>query len=462
MATSAFIHTSPARQNIPLVKGLPIVGCMPQFARSPLDFFRQLAQQHPDIVTFRFGMQEVALVSSASLTQQILVKEVNRFRKADREISILGAFLGNGLVTNNDVSDHKTHRKLVQPGFHFRRIQGYADIMIDYSQRYMADWRDGEERDIADDMFKLTMYIVSKTLFDTNMETLTGGANTIGQCVEKLQTIADRRFSQPFELPEWLPTPSKRETKKINDTLTTVINSMIQARTRPDGSIEEGDDLMSMLLHARYEDGSRMSQQQIMDELITLFIAGHETTSNALTWTFYLLSQHPDVQRTLYEELDSVLDGRTPQFSDLEHLPYTEMIVKESMRLLPPAWTLSARQANEDIEIDGYFIPKDQTLFISPYAHHHNPRHFKDPERFDPERFSKENEKALPRFAYIPFGAGPRVCIGNSFAMMEAKLLLASIASRYHLTLSPGQKFQPKPRITLSNDGGMRMHITQR
>lgn len=462
MAISALIHASPSHQSVPLVKGLPLIGCIPQVANTPLTFFRDLALQHPDIVTFRFGTEEIALVTSASLTHQILVKEVNRFRKADREISILGAFLGNGLVTNQDVANHKMHRKLVQPGFHFRRIQGYAQTMTDYSQRYLNEWEHGQTRDIADDMFKLTMYIVSKTLFDTNMEDMEDGAESIGHCVEKLQNIANKRFSVPFQIPEWIPTPSNREATRVKRTLDNIMRDMIKARTQADGSMEDGDDLMSMLLHARYEDGSRMSERQIMDELITLFIAGHETTSNALMWTFYLLAKHPEAQQRLYEELDTVLQGRAPQLEDLENLPYTDMVIKESMRVLPPAWTLSARQANEDIELDGYLIPKNQTVFISPYAHHHNPRHFKNPEVFDPERFSKENEKALPRFAYMPFGAGPRVCIGNSFAMMEARLILASIASQFHLTLAPEQTFSPEPRITLSNKGGMHMHISKR
>ncbi|MDX1451775.1 MAG: cytochrome P450 [Oleiphilaceae bacterium] len=462
MASASITAVANEHDQIPLVKGVPILGCLPEFAKDPLAFFRDLATQHEDIVEFRFGTMDIALVTSASLSHQILVKEVKNFRKADREINILSAFIGNGLVTNNDTNDHKKQRKLVQPGFHFRKIQGYAQTMIDYTDRYLADWENAQRRDISDDMFRLTMYIVSKTLFNTDMEQLENNADTVGDAIGQIQRIADQRFNQLFQIPKWIPTPNNLREKKINASLRTMIRDMIQARTRADGSFEDGDDLMAMLLNARYEDGSAMSEQQIMDELITLFIAGHETTSNSLTWTLYLLSQHRDIQTRLQAELDEVMAGESPTFEDLEKLTYTEMVIKEAMRMFPPAWTLSARQSNSDIVIDGYFIPKDKTLFISPYANHYNPRYFNEPDRFDPERFTPEREKSLPRFAYMPFGAGPRVCIGNSFAMMEAKLILATLVKRFNFELCPDQAIQPQPQITLSNEGGMHMQITAR
>ncbi len=462
MNTALVTPIDDSHTRVPQVKGWPFIGCLPNFIKDPLVFFRDLALKHEDIVEFRFGSTDIALVTSAALTHTILVKEVKNFRKANREITILGAFLGNGLLTNNDTRDHKKHRKLAQPGFHFRRIQGYAETMIDYCDRYVSEWQDNETRDINDDMFKLSMYIVSKTLFNIDMEAMVNGADSIGRSVAEVQVIANGRFNQLVQYPKWLPIPSNLREKRVNQSLRNTIRDMIDARTKVGHNTVEADDLMAMLMHAQYEDGSKMSDEQVMDELITLFIAGHETTSNALTWALYLLSQNPAVQEKLHSELDHVIKGETPEFSDLEQLQYTEMVVKEAMRLYPPAWTLSARQANEDCVIDGYLIPKDKTLFISPYALHHNPKYFPDPERFDPERFSPEREKALPRFAYIPFGAGPRVCIGNSFAMMEAKLLLATMAKRYHFELDPTQKIAPLPQITLSNDGGMLMQVRKR
>jgi cytochrome P450 len=217
-----------------------------------------------------------------------------------------------------------------------------------------------------------------------------------------------------------------------------------------------------MLLEAKYEDGTSMPTELVMDELITLFTAGHETTSNALTWTFYLLAKHPEIQANLHQELDRVLGKQNAQFEHLSDLKYTEMVVKESMRLLPPVWTLNNRQANEDITINGYHIPKGKVLFLSPYANHMNPRYFSQPENFNPDRFSPENEKTIPKHAYIPFGSGPRVCIGQSFAMMEAKIILATIMRKFEVELDESNEFAPQAFITLSNKDGMKVKLKSR
>ena len=311
-------------------------------------------------------------------------------------------------------------------------------------------------------MFKLTMYIVSKTLFDINMDSLTNDSNKIGKAIHDFQVIADKRFAQAVQHPEWLPTPNNLRIKRIRKELSATIDKMIESRKGKNGEIRDNGDLMSMLLAAQYDDGSKMDAQQIMDELLTLFVAGHETTSNALTWTLYLLAKNPEAQERLQREVDLALAGETPSFEDLDALKYTEMVIKESMRILPPVWTLNCRQANEDLELGDYLFPKDKVVFVAPFANHYNPRYFPDPERFDPERFSPENEKRLPRFAYIPFGGGPRVCIGNSFAMMEAKLILSTLIKRYRFELHPAQKFEPQSQITLSNKGGMRMRYQKR
>jgi cytochrome P450 len=228
------------------------------------------------------------------------------------------------------------------------------------------------------------------------------------------------------------------------------------------GTDEDKGDLLSMLMLAQDEDGSQMTDQQLRDEVVTLFAAGHETTSNVMTWLWYLLSQHPDVETKLHEELDQVLAGRAPTLADLQSLPYALMVIKETMRLYPPAWILNGRTAVEDIEIGGYLIPKGSRVFISPYAMHRLPQYFPDPEQFDPERWLPEREAALPKYAYIPFGGGPRVCIGNSFALMEAHLLLATIAQQYRLSLAPGQNIVPAALITMSPESGLRMRVEER
>jgi cytochrome P450 len=456
------ITLSSTQQCIPNKTGLPLLGCLPEFAKDPLAFFKGLMNEYPDVVEFKLPFHSMALVTDGDLTHQILVAKAKHFRKADRDVSIMGTILGNGLVTNNDTAHHKKQRKLVQPGFHFRRIESYAEIMADYSQRYVSDWQGGE-RDIADDMFKLTMYIVSKTLFNTDMSVMQQGADDIGETMEIVQSEVNKRFHQIVVFPDWVPTPRNLKLNRARKTLNTTIDEMIQAREK-DTSQESSQrlDMMSMLLDARYEDGGKMDHKLVMDELITLFVAGHETTSNALTWCFYLLSQHPEIQQKVHHELDTCVGNEEVAFKHVGDLNYTEMVVKEAMRLLPPAWVLNTRQANEDIEVAGYHFPKDKVIFLSPYANHRNPKYFDNPDNFDPERFSPEREKSIPKHAYIPFGLGPRVCIGQSFAMMEAKIILATIMKRFSFELAPDTQFNPQALITLSNENGMRVKLSPR
>jgi cytochrome P450 len=257
----------------------------------------------------------------------------------------------------------------------------------------------------------------------------------------------------------WIPTPNNRRIRRATAVLDDVVLGIIAQRraSAVGGRVEDTGDLLSMLLLAENEDGRAMDDRQIRDEAVTLFAAGHETTSNALSWTWYFLAQNPDVEARLHAEVDAVLDGRPPTVDDLKNLPYTEMILKESLRLRPPAWGLAGRTVLEETEIGGYTIPAGSTIFISPYQLHRLPEYFPDPERFDPERFTPENEKKLPRYAYLPFGAGPRVCIGNSFAMMEAHLILATVAQHVRLELVPGQEVEMAPLITLTPANGLKM-----
>lgn len=456
------ITSTDTQQSIPTKKGFPVLGCLPEFARDPLAFFTNLMTEYPDVVEFKLALHSMALVTDGDLTHQILVSQAKHFRKADRDVSIMGTILGKGLVTNNDTAHHKKQRKLVQPGFHFRRIESYAEIMADYSQRYVENWQAGD-RDIADDMFKLTMYIVCKTLFNTDMSVMQQDADEIGKTMQIVQNEINQRFHKVVVLPDWVPTPSNIKLKHARTTLNTTINDMIDARKRETAdNSEQRLDMMSMLLDARYEDGSKMSNTLIMDELITLFVAGHETTSNALTWCFYLLATHPEIQQKIHAELDDCVGNDDVAFKHVPELRYTEMVIKESMRLLPPVWVLNTRQANEDIDIAGYHFPKDKVIFLSPYANHRNPNYFKDPEKFEPERFSPEREKSIPKHAYIPFGLGPRVCIGQSFAMMEAKIILATIMKQFSFELASNTKFNPQALITLSNENGMRVKLRPR
>lgn len=455
------------KQPIQYESGYPVIGCLPEFVKSPINFFSRLARDYDELIEFNFAGMNVVLISDGDLAHQILVKEIQNFRKSDRDALIMGRVLGRGLVTNTDYHHHKTQRKLVQPGFHFRRIQSYAETMSSYTSTMIANWDSGR-RDVSVDMFKLTMYIVCKTLFNMDMHDMAKEADKIGHTMKVVQDCIDHQFNQMVDFPNWVPTSTNLKLNKarkiLNDTMTKMIESR---RSESNGHVNpnvepKNLDMLSMLLDARYEDGTAMDDQLIMDELITLFVAGHETTSNALTWTLYLLSQHPEIQAKLHEELDSILLNRDARFDDLNELKYTEMVVKEAMRLLPPAWTLNARQANKEVQVGQYMFPRNKVVFISPYANHRNPKYFPEPEVFDPLRFSEEREKSIPKHAYMPFGTGPRVCIGQSFAMMEAKLILASVLNRFSVKPDPTQKFDPQAQITLSNKGGMHLYLEKR
>ncbi|MBZ0298476.1 MAG: cytochrome P450, partial [Anaerolineae bacterium] len=288
---------------------------------------------------------------------------------------------------------------------------------------------------------------------------VTGQAGVIGEAIETLQQIAGLDFRTQNTIPDWLPLARNRKRQAAAETLDRVIRVIIHERRKTDA---DKGDLLSMLLLSEDDSGTRMTDQEVRDEAVTLFAAGHETTSNALTWTWYLLSQHPEVEARLHAEVDVVLAGRAAMLSDLPNLPYTAMILKESLRLYPPAWVLNARQAEAEVEIDGYRIPKGGYIFLAPYAVHRSPRYFEDPLRFDPNRFSPEQEKRIPRYAYFPFGGGPRVCIGNSFAMMEAQLILATVAQQFRLALLPDQLVDIDPLITMAPRYGLRMRTQAR
>ncbi|MCB8943087.1 MAG: cytochrome P450 [Ardenticatenaceae bacterium] len=442
-------------QTPPGPQGHFLTGSISEFAANPPQFLVNTIQQHGDITYFKLLHQPVYHLAHPDYVRDVLVTKASSFAKDELGRRILGKFLGNGLLTSEG-SYHKRQRRLAQPAFHHKRIQAYADVMVSYAQDMLATWQSGQVHHIDDDMMRLTMFIVSKTLFDADVS---AAAETAGQAIQTLQTVSNGDFRRAFPLPDWLPTRSNRQRRQAIADLNQIINQIIAERRH---SGEDKGDLLSMLLLAQDEDGSQMTEQQLRDEVVTLFAAGHETTANVMTWMWYLLSQHPEVEAKLHAELDHILAGRVPTLADLPSLPYSLMVIKETMRLYPPAWILSGRIAVEDVEIGNYLIPQGSRIFISPYAMHRQPQYFPQPEQFNPDRWLPENEAALPKYAYIPFGGGARVCIGNSFAMMEAHLLLAAIAQQYRLSLVPGHKVVPEALITMSPEFGMNMQVTKR
>ena len=436
-------------------RGIPVLGNMPQLAANPAEYLLKLATEYGGMVYFRMIGRDFFLVAQPDYIQEVLVNQRDKFHKADIDKEIMGKFLGNGILLSEG-NYHKRQRKLVQPAFHTNRIQAYADTIVNYTRRMLDTWSDGSVQPVAEAMQQLTMEIVAKTLFDADV---TGQAATIGEAMHVFQQISKVDFRTQNIIPGWLPLPRNRRRIKAGQSLDGIVRQIIDERRAAN---EDRGDLMSMMLLSEDENGERMNDQELRDEAVTLFAAGHETTSNALTWTWYALSQNPDIEAKLHDEVDRVLAGRAPTLADLDKLPYTLMVLKESMRLYPPAWLLNSRKALEDVVIGGYHIPAGATVFVSPYAMHRNPRYFDDPLRFDPERFTPEREKAISRYAYFPFGGGPRVCIGNSFALMEAHLIIAAVAQRYRLSLMPDQRVDIEPMITMAPRYGMRMRIEAR
>lgn len=458
---SSSAHSMLAEEPV-VLEGPRFVGHIFEFGKDPLAFMRRALKSKKPVVDFRVPGENISLITSASLSHQILVKHYEDFRKAERDVGVMAHVLGGGLVTNNDYKSHKKQRKLAQPGFHFRRIQSYAKTMVDYTESYSQSWKSSEVRDVNDDMFKLTLFIVSKTLFNNDMNSMLAATDEIGKSMHELQVIMNKGFQSSFALPSWVPMLGQRKLQRSKTRLINAIQSMIDNRTNTDGTFNSGDDLLSMLLEAEYEDGTKMPHDLLMDELITLLSAGHETTSNSMSWLLYLLAKNPDAQERVFNEVTGVIKQGELSYEDLPRLTYTEQTIKEAMRIYPPAWTLNTRQANSDVVIDGILFKKDKMVFIAPYANHFNPEYFPNPEQFDPERFSPENEAELPRYAYMPFGGGNRVCIGNSFAMMENKIILAKLIETFRFELCEKTKIEPQPQVTLSNKGGMWLKVSRR
>lgn len=443
----------PARPPSP--KGHWLLGHLPEYQKDTLGYERHVAREFGDVVAIRWLNRHAFLISHPDHVRQVLVDDAAKFHKAPIYRELLSYFLGNGLLTS-DGEFWRRQRKLAQPAFHHKRIQAYGGVMVAHTERLLREWRPGETRAIDHDMMRLTLSIVAKTLFDADIER---SANRVGEALTVLLEVTNDRIKSPIQwIPAWLPTPANRQRREAVRALDEIVMGLIDER-RAAG--DDRGDLLSMLILARDDAGHGMTDQQLRDEAVTLVLAGHETTANALTWTWYLLSQHPEIEARLHAELDAVLGGRLPTADDLRRLTYTDMVVKESMRLYPPIPSF-ARQAITDLEIGGYPVRQGLIISISPYAIHHDPRWYPEPDAFQPERFSEENVKRLPRYAYLPFSGGPRVCIGNTFAAMEAVLLLATIAQRYRLRLAPGHPVAPQATLTLRPRYGMKMVLDER
>jgi cytochrome P450 len=438
----------PARPPGP--KNLPILGNLYAFRSNPLAFLTNAAREYGDLVYFRVAQQHMYLVNHPDYVREILVANQGNFIKS-RGLRRAKLLLGEGLLTS-ERQHHLRQRRLVQPAFHRERLAGYASAMSECAVRWRDRWQAGRTLDVSTEMPHLTLSIVARTLFSADVQS---EASQIGAAMTTVLELF-RLLLLPFsEYLDKLPLPYVRRFKKARARLDATIYRLIRERRK---SGEDAGDLLSMLLLAQDEDDRtvQMSDEQVRDEALTLFLAGHETTANALAWTWYLLSQHPEVERRLHSEIDDVLQGRAPELADVPRLRYTEMILAEALRLYPPAWAIG-RMATGPFELGGFEIPAKSICILSPYLVQRDPRWFPDPENFDPERWTPEARDSRPKFSYFPFGGGARVCIGERFAWMEGVIVMAAIAQKWRLRLVPDQRVEPLPLITLRVKNGLRM-----
>jgi len=447
-----------------------------EFLHDPIKTLQRISYQYGDISYFKLGRQHVYLINSPDYIEKVLVYDHRNFRKGKR-LQLAKALLGEGLVTSEG-DLHNQQRRIIQPIFHPKQITTYGKIITDYATRLNQKWKDGDTLDMLREMMQLTLSIICKSVLNYDVES---EAEDVGKALTICRNYSKRLQSPLGHVLDKIPIlPNVKGARKAREELDDLVYGLVKERRQaPEYGVTSYDDLLTRLLQAQdttepkptfgskstsitATPSSGMSDTQVRDEVMTIFIAGHETTANALTWTFYLLSQNPDIEKKLLVELLTVIDGnRTPTVDDIPKLTFTEKVLRESMRLFPPVW-LIGRSVDNDYTLGEYTVPAGSTIMMSQYVMHHDPRYFNEPERFDPERWSSEAKSSLPRFSYFPFGGGIRGCIGEPFAWMEGILVLASIARQWKMSLVPGHRVELDPAITLRPKYGVKMKLERR
>ncbi len=455
MATAPALATKTRLGLPPGPKGHFLFGSMLEVSRDWLSCYARFAKEYGDIVYLRMAHVPICLLMHPRDIEYVLVTNSANFTKS-ADYRALASVLGRGLLTSEG-EFWRGQRGLIQPAFRHENILAYVPIMTSVASRMLDSWADGEPRNVHADFMRLTLDIVAQCLFGAEVS---GTAERVGKA---MQVVTDRFITDasaallfPFDIPDVFAWEKRRAIRELNG----IINSIIRKRR---ASAEPRRDLLNTLLSVRDADGQPMPEAQLRDELMTLFLAGHETTAIALSWTCFLLAQNPQVEAKLLEELRNVLGDRIPTLQDLPRLRYTEMVLKEAMRLYPAVWGLG-RRAIAACEIGGYRIPAGTNIFMFQWLTQRDPRFFPDPQRFEPERWRKDPVRSgkIPRFAYFPFGAGPRVCVGASFAMIEATLLLAMPQQKCHLDLVPGHPIEILGSVTLRPKHGIRVTTRNR
>lgn len=452
------ISVALGHKTIPGPRSLNPLNAALTFQRGPLQFLAELQKKYGDIAHFNLVIWPTIFINHPDYIKHVLQDNHFNYDKDALLFRIARPLAGNGLFTAVGGNDWLCQRRLVQPAFHRQRIAALGTMMTDATCAMLQQWniymRERQVFDIAREMTNLTLHIVSKSLFNIDVS---AKSDRLGKAVLQMLAFLIDYFSMPFP-PLFVPTPRNRRFWLALQTVDKVVYEIISKRRQQQ---EDNGDLLSMLLNAVNENGQGMSDKQLHDEVMTLLLAGHETSSNTLAWTWYLLAQHPDAQERLHAELDHILVGRVPTVEDLPRLHYTRMVLEEAMRLYSPVWLLMRRVIQDD-EIGGYHIPANSFILWSPYFSHRHPDFWEKPEEFYPDHFSEELSAKRPRHAYMPFSSGPRICIGNTFAMTEMQLTLATVAQQYKVSLAPGYHVEAEPLLTLRPKNGVFVSIEHR
>jgi cytochrome P450 len=439
----------------PRIPGLPFLGSLLDFRRDRFGLALRIARVHGEIARMRLGFFDILWASSPTVAREVLVEKADSFKKSVGLSIFARPLLGDGLLTSErDV--HKRQRRMLAPVFAHKRIAGYGDVMVEKAESAVRRIAQVETTDLAEEMMRLTLDIVGKTLFDAE---LVGEASTVGDALtQAMQQMMDALI-RLVPLPPVVPTPGNLRMRAGVKRLDHVVYSMI--RERRASGVDHGDMLGMLLATRDADDQTALSDREVRDQAMTILLAGHETTANALAWTFYLLARHPDVRQRLEQEVDSVLGARTATTDDLPSLPFTLQVLKEAMRLYPPAYIVG-RAATRDVTIGGARVKRGQPVLVNVAGIHRRAEVFPDPDRFDPDRFAPDREKALAALSYLPFGAGPRVCIGNHFALMEGHLLLATLTRSLRFDLLSSVPIATEPLVTLRPRGGVPVRVVSR
>jgi cytochrome P450 len=441
-------------RTLPGPRGHWLLGALPRLRTDMLGFFEECFREHGDAAYFRVANRRSMLLSHPDDIERVLVTENRRFIK-NYALNFLRPLLGNGLLLNEGQSWLR-QRRLIQPAFARQRVESYAPAMAGSTQRLLDQWHDGETHDIVAAMMRLTMTIAGRTLLGIDVGER---FRDVARCLEAVMYDFLARFGASLPLPYWVPTVRNLRLKWTIARLDRILQQLIDERRAAGAG---GGDFLSLLLSARdEEDGRGISDRQIRDEVMTMFLAGHETTANALSWTWYLLGQHPEIQTCVADEARAVLGGRQAIAADIPKLALCERVIRESMRLYPPAYVVG-RRPTEDVTIGKHFIPAGTNILMSQWVVHRDPRWFDDPLQFNPDRWSEAFISRLPKYAYFPFGGGPRVCIGNTFAMFEAPLVLAMMAQRFTLELVTKGPVRIRPAVTLRPGQPIEIRVAQR